>query len=226
MKVFVDTSTLTALLDGDDHRHEDAERTFRWLLETAQLVTHNYVVVEAEAVARRRLGAAAASALTDAILPVIEVAWVDEALHREGQAVQRAGVGEASLVDHVSFAVMRRLGIETAFAYDADFEQQGFVAPRGPEPPAPPRRLSEPAAPYGAPAPSPGALVSVAEIAARAGRSVNTVQSWRRRHPDFPMPVARLAAGPVWTWPTVNTWIATRHHAPAALAGRGSGDPE
>ena len=210
MRVFVDTSALIALLDGDDGRHEHAEGTFRWLLETAQLVTHNYVVVESEAVARRRLGAAAAAALTDAILPVIEVTWVDEALHREGQAAQRAGVGEASLVDHVSFAFMRRLGIDTAFAYDADFEAQGFVAPVVPEPSARPRRLSEEAALYETPPASVGDLVSVAEIAARARRSVNTVQSWRRRHADFPVPVARLAAGPVWTWASVKWWIDAR----------------
>jgi predicted nucleic acid-binding protein len=216
MRVFVDTSAFIALLDGDDGRHAHAARTFRWLLETAHLVTHNYVVVEAEAVARRRLGADAAAALTDAILPVIEVLWVDEALHREGQAAQRAGVGEASLVDHVSFAFMRRLGVETAFAYDADFDAQGFFAPIVPESSARPRRLSEDAAVYGARAPSVGDLVSVAEIAARAGRSVNTVQSWRRRHPDFPPPVARLAAGPVWTWPEVSTWIATRRTPPSS----------
>jgi predicted nucleic acid-binding protein len=216
MKVFVDTSALIALLDVDDRRHEKAERTFSWLLETAQLVTHNYVVVEAEAVARRRLGAAAGTALTDAILPVIEVAWVDESLHREGQAAQRAGAGEASLVDHVSFAFMRRLGVETAFAYDADFEAQGFVAPLVPEPAARPRRLSEEAIPYATPSPSVGDLVSVTEIAGRARRSVNTVQSWRRRHPDFPMPVARLAARPVWEWPTVKAWIDARSRPGAA----------
>jgi predicted nucleic acid-binding protein len=216
MKVFVDTSALIALLDGDDARNEQADRTFRWLLETAELVTHNYVVVEAEAVARRRLGAAAATALTDAILPVIDVEWVDEALHREGLAAQRAGVGEASLVDHVSFALMRRLGIDTAFAYDPDFEAQGFIAPTAPTSPTRRRRLSEEAAPYGAPSPSVGDLVSVAEIAARAGRSVNTVQSWRRRRHDFPMPVARLAARPVWEWPTVKSWIDARARPGAA----------
>jgi hypothetical protein len=119
-------------------------------------------------------------------------------------------------VDHVSFAFMRRLGVVTAFAFDADFEAQGFVAPLVPEPSARPRRIGESAAPYGAPSPSVGDLVSVAEIAARAGRPVNTVQSWRRRHRDFPMPVARLAARPVWEWPTVKSWIDARSRSGAA----------
>jgi hypothetical protein len=53
-----------------------------------------------------------------------------------------------------------------------------------------------------------GDLVSVAEIAQRAGVAVATVQSWRRRRTDFPEPVVRLAAGPVWRWDTVAEWIA------------------
>jgi len=31
-----------------------------------------------------------------------------------------------SLVDHASFVTMRELGVTRAFAFDADFESQGF----------------------------------------------------------------------------------------------------
>lgn len=51
-------------------------------------------------------------------------------------------------------------------------------------------------------------LVSVAEIAARAKVAVPTVQSWRRRHADFPAPLVILAAAPVWAWDNVAAWIA------------------
>jgi hypothetical protein len=51
-------------------------------------------------------------------------------------------------------------------------------------------------------------LVSVAEIAQRAGVAWSTVQSWRRRHADFPAPLVTLAAGPVWDWADVERWIA------------------
>lgn len=51
-------------------------------------------------------------------------------------------------------------------------------------------------------------LVSIAEIAARAGVARNTVQSWRRRHTDFPAPVVTLATGPVWRWSDVAAWVA------------------
>jgi len=49
-------------------------------------------------------------------------------------------------------------------------------------------------------------LVGVAEIARRAGVAWGTVQSWRRRHPDFPAPAARLDMGPVWWWSDVARW--------------------
>jgi len=51
-------------------------------------------------------------------------------------------------------------------------------------------------------------LVGVAEIARRAGVAWGTVQSWRRRHPDFPAPAADLAMGPVWRWTDVARWTA------------------
>src|SRR5260221_8927890 len=50
-------------------------------------------------------------------------------------------------------------------------------------------------------------LVGVAEIAGRLDISRHTVQSWRRRHPDFPRPLAELQAGPVWSWPDVEVWV-------------------
>jgi len=39
-------------------------------------------------------------------------------------------------------------------------------------------------------------LVSASEIASRLGaRRPGVVHDWRRRHPDFPQPIARLALG-------------------------------
>lgn len=206
MSVFVDTSALLAMLDADDRRHERAEAVFRDLVRNDDLVTHNYVVVEALALARRRLGRTAADSLADDILPLLTVIWVDESLHRQALATQRAGGAGVSLVDHVSFAVMREHGIEICFAFDPDFDAQGFR-----QPPSPPERdaghrVGESPAPY-ATGPSAPELVSVAEIAARAGRPTNTIQSWRRRHRDFPPPLVQLGTGPIWTWPTVAGWI-------------------
>lgn len=58
-------------------------------------------------------------------------------------------------------------------------------------------------------------LVGVAEIAQRTGAAVQTVMSWRRRHPEsFPAPAADLAAGPVWEWPVVAAWVAAQRSRP------------
>ena len=206
VRLFVDTSALLAVLDGSDPRHLEASAALRSLDSTAELVTHNYVVVESIALVRRRLGSQVEQRLFDDLLPAIRVIWVDESAHRAAFASYRASNRSASLVDHVSFAVMRALGLEVALAFDSDFEREGFELAKAGGPG--PRRLSEAPAIYdalGRPI-----VVSVAEIALRAGRPVSSIQSWRRRHADFPAPLARLAAGPVWMWPQVQAWIDAR----------------
>ena len=207
MIVLVDTSALIALLDEDDLRHHEAVATFRWLAKNVSLVTHNYVEVEAVAVAERRFGAPAARQLTDLIFPILRTIWIDEQTHTNVLSTRRTARG-ASLVDQISFAVMRSNAIDTVFAYDADFEREGFELARVPGPLTAERQVHEGSAPYGDAVSDD--LVSVAEISARAGRPVNTIQSWRRRHADFPTPLTELAAGPIWSWPTVATWIASR----------------
>lgn len=50
-------------------------------------------------------------------------------------------------------------------------------------------------------------LVGAAEIVKRLGLTEQrTVHDWRRRHPDFPQPVARLKMGLIWSWPDVEAW--------------------
>jgi predicted nucleic acid-binding protein len=52
---------------------------------------------------------------------------VGEAEHRAGvTALLTAGRRELSLVDCVSFVVMRQLNLKNAFAFDRDFLAQGF----------------------------------------------------------------------------------------------------
>jgi hypothetical protein len=207
LRIFVDTSALLALLDEDDRFHRDAADTLQAIGPTAELLTHNYVHAEALALARRRLGSAAVKRLVSELLPRLATIWVDEALHAAALAALSAGAGSISLVDRVSFEVMRREGIDQAFAFDADFEAQGFRRPAIDARFGQGRRLSEAATPYGTDVADQAELVSVSEMAIRSRRPISTIQSWRRRHRDFPRPVASLAAGPVWTWPVVERWI-------------------
>lgn len=208
MSVFVDTSALYAVLDRDDSNHAAATGSFERLFGAEELVTHNYVHVEVEQLVRRRLGSRAAAILIDQLLPAMTTVWVDEALHSEALATIRSAGRAASLVDQVSFAVMRRSGIDEALAFDADFAAEGFRAVdrsgRGAG------RLSEERAEYGDAHSSPPELVGLREMAARSGRSINTIQSWRRRHRTFPAPYVELAAGPIWEWRAVEAWLRDR----------------
>ena len=211
MTVLVDTSALYAVLARNDPHHLEATQLLQWCLEHDDVVTTNYVVVEAAQLVRRRLGADAAVDLLDRLLPSMTTIWINEATHRAAVEGLRAAGGNASLVDHASFVVMRMSGIDHALAFDRDFERQGFSLPRMDDR-LPGHQLSESRAPYGSPS-EPADLVSVTELAARAGRSINTIQSWRRRRRDFPTPVAELAAGPIWRWRDVDQWI--HAHQPA-----------
>ncbi len=128
MTVLVDTSALHAALDSDDDHHLAARGALTELTGRDELlVTHNYVVVETVALVQRRLGLDAVRALIDHILPAIDVLWIDQATHQEA-SVRLLGQGtrRVSLVDWVSFTVMRRLGIDVALAFDDHFREQGF----------------------------------------------------------------------------------------------------
>jgi predicted nucleic acid-binding protein len=126
--VLVDTSAFFALLDTDDRRRDQAVRTFADLRASGtSLLTHEYVVVETISLVQRRLGMDVLRGFVDDLLPLVEIEWVDPALHAEArEAMLAAGQRGVSLVDWTSFLVMRRRGIGTAFAFDDDFAAQGI----------------------------------------------------------------------------------------------------
>lgn len=128
MRVFVDTSALYAALNGEDEHHSQAGELWAALLGGPDvLLTSNYVLLETIALLGRRLGPAAARDFQTGFTPALQVVWVSEALHhRAVAALLTAGQRNLSLVDCVSFEIMRQLGIETAFAFDRHFVQQGF----------------------------------------------------------------------------------------------------
>ena len=130
----IDTSALYAVLDADDRRHPTAAVGWERLLDGIvsggdEAVTHSGVVVECAALVQHRLGMQAASALHRQLLPLVRVVWVDEALHdRAVAALLAAGRREVSLVDWTSFELIRTYALETAFAFDAHFWEQGFTS--------------------------------------------------------------------------------------------------
>jgi predicted nucleic acid-binding protein len=125
--IFLDTSAIYALADKADPNHGHAYKKFDLALKSGEVfLVHNYVLVEAAALLRARLGLGSALAfLKDA--NAFDMEWVDLALHQEAlKELERIGKTEISLVDCTSFIVMKRRGVKKILAFDADFQEQGF----------------------------------------------------------------------------------------------------
>jgi uncharacterized protein len=124
--VFVDTGAFYAIKDQDDAHHQEA---VDFLINfTGQLVTTNFVIDETVTLVLHKLG-------YNEALKLGEDLWAEKYAHviQVTKADQRAAweLFKAyddktfSFTDCTSFAVMDRLGLEYAFAFDADFEQTG-----------------------------------------------------------------------------------------------------
>ena len=123
----VDTSALYALANERDLNHGHATRIMDGLLAASEtLLVHNYVVVETAALLQARAGFAAAEVFLRESAR-FEIAWVTGDIHREAETLfGRLKSRSVSIVDCVSFTVMRQRRITTAFAFDKHFIQQGF----------------------------------------------------------------------------------------------------
>ncbi len=128
MKIFVDTSAFIAWLDKSQTQHNDAKKIWGKIIENKDtLFTSNYVILESIALMQNRFGIEAVYELQETMLPLINIEWVDDIIHRTAtSALLTASKRDLSLVDCVSFEIMRNLGIETAFTFDTHFKQHGF----------------------------------------------------------------------------------------------------
>ena len=128
MPVFADTSALFAVADKEEERHSRAMSIWTRLhSENEGLVTSNYIVVESSALIARRLGLEAERDFHSIIVPVLLVVCIDAAVHRRAVTARLASdQRDLSLVDCVSFEVMKDLRIDKAFAFDRHFAQPGF----------------------------------------------------------------------------------------------------
>lgn len=128
MSLFIDTSALYALLDGDEPRHSAVVAVWRTVTDDERILfTSNYVLVETFALVQRRLGLEAVHGLADVFVPLLQTVWVDEELHAAAVAsLFTAARRRLSLVDCASFELMRRLGLTDVLALDTDFARQGF----------------------------------------------------------------------------------------------------
>ena len=128
MTVFIDTSALYAVMDRDDKNHTEAKALWmRNLDESVDFLCHNYILVETVSLLQNRIGMECVSAFIHDVLPLIRVERVDEETHQAGMSsLLAASRRRLSLVDCISFDVIRRLGLYLVFAFDPQFQEQGF----------------------------------------------------------------------------------------------------
>lgn len=127
--VFLDTVGLIAQWDTTDQWHALAEAAYQQIkAQRKAFVTTTFILLECGNTAARRTFRGDVCALrqvleqrNELIVPTEDdwkQAWAD---FEQGKA------GQAGIVDHVSFVVMRRLGIMEAFTNDRHFQAAGFT---------------------------------------------------------------------------------------------------
>jgi len=129
MSVFVDTSAMYAVFDRDDVNHRRARDAWERLLQGSEnLLTSSYVLIETGALLQHRLGLQAVRAFYDDVVPLLTVEWVGEPVHRAAvSSLLTASRRSLSLVDCVSFQLMREASVQSAFCFDRHFREQGFL---------------------------------------------------------------------------------------------------
>ena len=126
--VFVDTSAWVALAVTDDRHHGEATAIFQELLKRG-MITTNLVVAETYVILRRAAGHRAAISFLEMVgaSPRIKKVYSEPELEDEAEEIlRRYSDQDFSFVDAVSFALMKRKGIEEAFAFDRHFLTMGF----------------------------------------------------------------------------------------------------
>ena len=125
-RVLVDTSAVFALVDSSDHWHSAAKAELDSLRKTrSEPVLTNFIVAECHALLLARLGSQLArNWLTNNLWPVQRITAEDEA--KAISIILQYTDKTFSYADATSFALMERLGIRKAFAFDPHFRQYGL----------------------------------------------------------------------------------------------------
>ena len=129
--VFIDTGYLIALDSKADQHHAAASKHWRYFSRARpRLVTTNLVMTEVVTFFANRGMHARAVEVGNRLLAsrVVRMIHVDEQLFAAGfEYLSNRPDKRFSMTDCVSFVVMEQLGIRDALAFDAHFEQAGFI---------------------------------------------------------------------------------------------------
>ena len=117
MMTFIDTSALLALLDRNDEHHVDATAAWAVLAnQEAELVTTNYVVVETWPSPSIGWGSTPFADGSVRCYPCLTWSSSTKLCTRPPASMPPAGRRQLSLVDCVSFEIIRRMRLRSAFA--------------------------------------------------------------------------------------------------------------
>ena len=126
--IFLDTVGLLAVWDLDDQWHKPADDAYRQIVSTRQpVITTTFILLECGNAASRRIYREDVCILRKTLeLRGELIAPTEDDWANAWDAFQQGQAGRAGIVDYVSFAVMRRLGIKQAFTNDHHFREAGF----------------------------------------------------------------------------------------------------
>jgi len=126
--MLLDTSGLLCFHHAAEPQHEEAVTLMR---AAPFRITHNYVLADFIALAgARRLPRPAVLAFVADLQdsPLVEVVYVDEALHREALVLLHQRLDKTWTLCHaVGFLLMQQEGIAEALTTDTHFKQAGFI---------------------------------------------------------------------------------------------------
>jgi predicted nucleic acid-binding protein len=130
MRLFVDTSAWLALNDKNDQYHAEAvSRSAKVKQQKIQLIISEYVFDETITIIRYRVSHRAAVIFGDALMSstIVSIEDVtDEERLKAWVLFKKYGDKELSFTDCTSFALMMKLKLQKAFAFDDHFKQIGF----------------------------------------------------------------------------------------------------
>lgn len=129
MTIFLDTVGLIALWNLSDQWHTAAKTAFQSLTpNTTRLVSTPFVLLECANDASRRPYRAEVVQLRQQLQANQDLIEPTSAeIHQSWIQFEQGIAGAPGVVDLVSFAIMRRLGITDAFTNDRHFATAGFV---------------------------------------------------------------------------------------------------
>ncbi len=131
--IFIDTSAWITLLNSDEQQHQEAVQIYNTHIKEFRIVISNFIVAETYTWLRKKAGWEKALLFLGSIKDkeragqlslLYSTSEIEDAAH---QLLADYEDQLFSYADAVSFILMRREKIETAFAYDRHFMTAGFI---------------------------------------------------------------------------------------------------